>query len=205
MPLRTKLTELLGIEHPIIQARATPSAVLAGCGTRAYPHRKARGPQRSETWYFLTSTCLLITGWNAVRWVCGDGGCRLERGRAWYPYRPHAANARGASCRDQAMHVIASLCSSQRLPILKRFGTDRADGKKCLLTRVLDPRRAGRTLTSKPFGVNLTILPALIPADYDAFAKVIAEERVTMVEVAGGSPRKYMANATRAVRRPPRL
>lgn len=47
-------------------------------------------------------------------------------------------------------------------------------------------------MTSKPFGVNLTILPALIPADYDAYALVIAEEQVTMVEVAGGSPKKYI-------------
>ena len=49
-----------------------------------------------------------------------------------------------------------------------------------------------QSMTSKPFGVNLTILPSLIPADYDAYAAVIAEERVTMVEVAGGSPKKYM-------------
>eukprot|EP00009_Paramoeba_aestuarina_P009307 CAMPEP_0201522098 /NCGR_PEP_ID=MMETSP0161_2-20130828/16456_1 /ASSEMBLY_ACC=CAM_ASM_000251 /TAXON_ID=180227 /ORGANISM="Neoparamoeba aestuarina, Strain SoJaBio B1-5/56/2" /LENGTH=334 /DNA_ID=CAMNT_0047920859 /DNA_START=51 /DNA_END=1055 /DNA_ORIENTATION=- len=49
-----------------------------------------------------------------------------------------------------------------------------------------------RSMTDKPFGVNLTILPALIPADYDGYAQVIAEEKVTMVEVAGGSPRKYI-------------
>merc|ERR550525_367053 len=47
-------------------------------------------------------------------------------------------------------------------------------------------------MTSKPFGVNLTILPMLIPADYDAYARVLAEERVTMVEVAAGNPKKYM-------------
>ena len=52
--------------------------------------------------------------------------------------------------------------------------------------------RRCRTMTSKPFGVNLTILPALIPADYDAYAAVIADEQVTMVEVAGGSPKKYI-------------
>ena len=49
-----------------------------------------------------------------------------------------------------------------------------------------------RTMTDKPFGVNLTILPSLIPADYDAYARVIAEERVALVEVAGGSPKKYI-------------
>lgn len=50
-----------------------------------------------------------------------------------------------------------------------------------------------RSLTSKPFGVNLTILPALIPADYDGYARVIAEEKVALVEIAAGSPKKYMS------------
>jgi len=49
-----------------------------------------------------------------------------------------------------------------------------------------------RTMTDKPFGVNLTILPALIPADYDGFAKVVAEEKVAMVEIAGASPKPYL-------------
>lgn len=48
-------------------------------------------------------------------------------------------------------------------------------------------------MTDKPFGVNLTILPALIPADYDAYVRVVAEEKVCMLEVAGGSPKKYVA------------
>ena len=52
--------------------------------------------------------------------------------------------------------------------------------------------RRTRTMTNKPFGVNLTILKMLIPADYDAYACVIAEEKVKMVEVAGGSPKKYI-------------
>eukprot|EP00927_Polykrikos_kofoidii_P071392 TRINITY_DN67658_c0_g1_i1.p1 TRINITY_DN67658_c0_g1~~TRINITY_DN67658_c0_g1_i1.p1 ORF type:complete len:363 (-),score=59.32 TRINITY_DN67658_c0_g1_i1:102-1043(-) len=52
--------------------------------------------------------------------------------------------------------------------------------------------RRCRTMTDKPFGVNLTILPALIPADYDGFVDVICEEKVTMIEIAAGSPKKYM-------------
>mmetsp|Transcript_4425 Transcript_4425/g.5460 ORF Transcript_4425/g.5460 Transcript_4425/m.5460 type:complete len:131 (-) Transcript_4425:8-400(-) len=52
--------------------------------------------------------------------------------------------------------------------------------------------RRCREMTDKPFGVNLTILPALIPADYDGFVQVIAEERVAMIEIAGGSPGKYI-------------
>jgi len=41
--------------------------------------------------------------------------------------------------------------------------------------------RRCRQMTSKPFGVNLTILPALIPADYDAYVRVVCEEHVTML------------------------
>jgi nitronate monooxygenase len=52
--------------------------------------------------------------------------------------------------------------------------------------------RRCRQMTSKPFGVNLTILPALIPADYDGYVDVVAEERVALLEVAGASPKKYM-------------
>lgn len=48
--------------------------------------------------------------------------------------------------------------------------------------------RKTRTLTSSPFGVNLTLLPALNPPDYPAFIKVIIEENIRIVETAGNSP-----------------
>ncbi len=51
-----------------------------------------------------------------------------------------------------------------------------------------------RTMTNKPFGVNLTILPALIPADYDGYLQAICEEKVAVIEISGGAPtKKYMA------------
>ena len=43
-------------------------------------------------------------------------------------------------------------------------------------------------MTKNPFGVNLTLLPALVPPDYDAYAKVIINEGVKIVETAGNSP-----------------
>eukprot|EP01062_Namystynia_karyoxenos_P080647 TRINITY_DN8714_c2_g2_i1.p2 TRINITY_DN8714_c2_g2~~TRINITY_DN8714_c2_g2_i1.p2 ORF type:complete len:331 (+),score=113.81 TRINITY_DN8714_c2_g2_i1:95-1087(+) len=52
--------------------------------------------------------------------------------------------------------------------------------------------RKCRALTAKPFGVNLTVLPALMPRPYDEYAKVIAEERVAVLELAGANPAKYM-------------
>ncbi|KAI9479539.1 2-nitropropane dioxygenase [Zychaea mexicana] len=52
--------------------------------------------------------------------------------------------------------------------------------------------RRCREMTEKPFGVNLTILPAINPPPYMEYAKVIVEERVPVVETAGNNPREYV-------------
>ncbi|KAF1941033.1 inosine monophosphate dehydrogenase [Clathrospora elynae] len=48
--------------------------------------------------------------------------------------------------------------------------------------------RRCRTMTKNPFGVNLTLLPAMVPPDYAAYARVIIEEKINIVETAGNSP-----------------
>ncbi|KAL9026535.1 MAG: hypothetical protein Q9196_004815 [Gyalolechia fulgens] len=48
--------------------------------------------------------------------------------------------------------------------------------------------RKCRSLTSNPFAVNLTLLPALVPPDYHAYASVILSEGIRIVETAGNSP-----------------
>lgn len=48
--------------------------------------------------------------------------------------------------------------------------------------------RKTRSLTSKPFGVNVTLLPSLNPPDYPALLAVIIAEKVPIVETAGNSP-----------------
>jgi len=50
-----------------------------------------------------------------------------------------------------------------------------------------------RTLTDKPFGVNLTILPSLVPPPYDEYVKAIIDSGVKVVETAGRSPAPFMA------------
>lgn len=49
-----------------------------------------------------------------------------------------------------------------------------------------------RALTSKPFGVNLTLLAANAGVDVEGYVRVVGEERITVVETAGGSPAKYL-------------
>jgi len=48
--------------------------------------------------------------------------------------------------------------------------------------------RKTRTLTKNPFGVNITLLPSINPPDYGAYAQVVIEEKVKIVETAGNSP-----------------
>ena len=50
-----------------------------------------------------------------------------------------------------------------------------------------------RRRTKKPFGVNLTILPALVPPNYEAFAQMIIDMNVKIVETAGNDPKKWVS------------
>jgi NAD(P)H-dependent flavin oxidoreductase YrpB (nitropropane dioxygenase family) len=51
-----------------------------------------------------------------------------------------------------------------------------------------------RTMTDKPFGVNLTILPTLQPVPYDEYREAIIEGGVRIVETAGSNPAPHMAS-----------
>ena len=46
--------------------------------------------------------------------------------------------------------------------------------------------REVRALTDKPFAVNLTFLPAMVPPPYAEYAQVIIDEGVKVAETAGG-------------------
>ncbi|KAG5972016.1 hypothetical protein E4U58_006994 [Claviceps cyperi] len=51
-----------------------------------------------------------------------------------------------------------------------------------------DEIRRCRTLTKKPFAVNMTLLPSMVPPDYGAYAQAIIDEGIKVVETAGNSP-----------------
>lgn len=50
-----------------------------------------------------------------------------------------------------------------------------------------------RSLTSKPFGVNVTILPAIKPPPYEEYVKAIIASGVKIIETAGRNPEPFMA------------
>jgi len=57
--------------------------------------------------------------------------------------------------------------------------------------------RRCRSLTDKPFGVNLTILPTLTPPPYAEYRQAIIEGGVTVVETAGHRPDEHIADFKR--------
>jgi len=52
--------------------------------------------------------------------------------------------------------------------------------------------RRAKTMTDKPFAVNLSLFPALRPIDNNAYVKVILEEGVAVVETSGRRPPEDM-------------
>ncbi|KAH7157814.1 hypothetical protein B0J13DRAFT_181544 [Dactylonectria estremocensis] len=55
-----------------------------------------------------------------------------------------------------------------------------------------------RTLTDKPFGVNITLLPSMVPPNYAAYAQAIIDEGIRVVETAGNSPGPVISQLKKA-------
>jgi len=49
-----------------------------------------------------------------------------------------------------------------------------------------------RQMTDKPFGVNLSILPAIKPISYEEYARAIIDSGIKIVETAGNNPEKFL-------------
>lgn len=58
--------------------------------------------------------------------------------------------------------------------------------------------RKCRKMTSRPFAVNITLLPALVPPDYEGYAQVVIDEGVKIVETAGNSPGPVISKLKKA-------
>src|SRR5689334_9487939 len=49
-----------------------------------------------------------------------------------------------------------------------------------------------RTMTDKPFGVNLTILPSIKPPPYAEYLAAILDNGIRIVETAGNNPKEFI-------------
>ena len=50
-----------------------------------------------------------------------------------------------------------------------------------------------KSMTDKPFGVNLTILPTIKPVPYEEYARAIVDSGVKIVETAGRNPEPFLS------------
>lgn len=55
-----------------------------------------------------------------------------------------------------------------------------------------------RSMTDKPFGVNLTFLPSLKPPPYEAYLDAIIGSGVKILETAGNNPKEFIAKCKNA-------
>ena len=87
--------------------------------------------------------------------------------------------------------LVASISNAGALGILTALTFETPEG----LVKAIAETRA---LTERPFGVNLTLLPSLVPKNYDGFIDVIIGEGVGIVETAGRNPEKYVEKLKKA-------
>ena len=81
--------------------------------------------------------------------------------------------------------LVAAVSEAGGLGVLTALTFETAEGLADAIART-------RALTDRPFGVNLTFLPTLIPKDYGSLIDAMVDEGIHIVETAGRNPEPYM-------------
>jgi NAD(P)H-dependent flavin oxidoreductase YrpB (nitropropane dioxygenase family) len=81
--------------------------------------------------------------------------------------------------------LVAAVSEAGGLGVLTALTFETAEGLADAIART-------RALTDRPFGVNLTFLPTLVPKDYGSLIDVVVDEGIKIVETAGRNPEPYL-------------
>ncbi len=81
--------------------------------------------------------------------------------------------------------LVAAVSNAGGLGILTALTFETPEGLEKAIART-------RELTDKPFGVNLTFLPTLVPKDYGSLIDVMVGEGIGIIETAGRNPEPYL-------------
>jgi NAD(P)H-dependent flavin oxidoreductase YrpB (nitropropane dioxygenase family) len=81
--------------------------------------------------------------------------------------------------------LVAAVANAGGLGLLTALTQPTPDDLRCEIERC-------RTLTDKPFGVNLTILPAISPPPYADYRRAIIDMGIKIVETAGHKPQEHV-------------
>jgi nitronate monooxygenase len=87
----------------------------------------------------------------------------------------------GCMMHISAPEFVAAISNAGALGMMASAMFDTQDSFRQAIRRV-------KALTDKPFGVNLSLFPALRPIDNDLYVQVILEEGVPLVETSGHRP-----------------
>lgn len=107
--------------------------------------------------------------------LCGIEHPIIQGGMHYVGYASMAAAVSNAG----GLGIITSLTVAQ--PHLGGAENLRTEIRRC------------KALTSRPFGVNVTLLPVGVTPDYEGICRVIVEEGVRVVETAGRNPEAVIA------------
>jgi len=91
----------------------------------------------------------------------------------------------GGMQRVSTAELVAAVASAGALGFLSALTQPSPESLRKEIERT-------RSLTQRDFGVNLTILPSQNPPDYEAYAQVICESGIKVVETAGRNPEFLM-------------
>ncbi len=91
----------------------------------------------------------------------------------------------GGMTRVGTVELIAAVANAGALGFLTAHSAGRPEDLAKAVARC-------RERTDKPFGVNLTILPSIVPLPYDEYREAIIESGVKIVETAGNNPQSHL-------------
>jgi nitronate monooxygenase len=87
----------------------------------------------------------------------------------------------GCMMHVSAPQFVAAICNAGALGMMASAMYDTQEAFRQAVDQV-------KSLTSRPFGVNLSLFPALRPIDNDLYVEVILQEGVPVVETSGHRP-----------------
>ncbi|HEY0107165.1 MAG TPA: nitronate monooxygenase family protein [Rhizomicrobium sp.] len=91
----------------------------------------------------------------------------------------------GGMTRVGKAGLVAAVANAGALPFLTALTPGSPDALDKEIKRTFQ-------MTNKPFGINLTILPTIVPVPYDEYRQVIVESGVKVVETAGNNPQPHL-------------
>jgi nitronate monooxygenase len=91
----------------------------------------------------------------------------------------------GGMTRVGKVELIAAVANAGALGFITAHSTGKPEDLAIAVARCRD-------LTDRPFGVNLTILPSIVPLPYDEYREAIIESGVRIVETAGNNPQPHL-------------